>query len=325
MSRRALLTGFFSTSGDMECLRIVGHWLEQAGIPYDIAPYSQRVHEAIHDSLDLQKLDPSVYSHLIVLCGPCSPDLLKEQKLDLSRFRRCTRIGVNLSMIRSVDDWNPFHALLGRDSDQGTRPDLAFLLDSPTTPVVGRCLIHKQREYGDRQRHETARKAIDGLIERRGLAVVDIDTRWCQESNPLKTPSSVISVMKRLDFVLTTRLHGLVFGLKAGIPVMALDPISGGAKVMAQAQSIGWPRAILAEEATHEAMDAAADWCLSNEAKAAVADCQLQIKAKIADTEIEFRSIMESDRIFTENGKSEGQKMGLGETLRSLLTGRKTG
>ncbi len=38
MARRALLTGHFSTIGDIECLEIVRHWLGEMGIRDDVAP-----------------------------------------------------------------------------------------------------------------------------------------------------------------------------------------------------------------------------------------------------------------------------------------------
>ena len=44
--------GFFSTVGDIECLDIVGRWLEDLGIPYDVAPYHKDVRRAIPGALD---------------------------------------------------------------------------------------------------------------------------------------------------------------------------------------------------------------------------------------------------------------------------------
>ena len=47
----------------------------------------------------------------------------------------------------------------------------------------------------------------------------------------LRTAEEVESLIARMDVVLTTRLHGLVLALKHGVPVVAIDPIAGGAKL----------------------------------------------------------------------------------------------
>ncbi len=68
----------------------------------------------------------------------------------------------------------------------------------------------------------------------------------------------------RLDAVVTTRLHGLVFALRAGVPVLAVDPVAGGGKVTAQAAALGWPALITAEQALDTGVvDHWWQWCLS--------------------------------------------------------------
>jgi hypothetical protein len=46
------------------------------------------------------------------------------------------------------------------------------------------------------------------------------------------------------------RLHALVLGLEHGRPVVACDPIDGGAKVTSQAVALDWPLVVPAEELT---------------------------------------------------------------------------
>jgi hypothetical protein len=71
-----------------------------------------------------------------------------------------------------------------------------------------------------------------------------------------------------MDAVVTTRLHGLVLGLKAGVPVLAVDPVAGGGKVTAQGKALGWP-VVAAEDAGDTALlDSRLKWCLSPEAVA---------------------------------------------------------
>jgi polysaccharide pyruvyl transferase WcaK-like protein len=61
--------------------------------------------------------------------------------------------------------------------------------------------------------------------------------------NPVKIENAVQyeNLISRLDAVISTRLHGMVFALKRGVPVVAIDAIAGGAKVTAQAKAVGWP------------------------------------------------------------------------------------
>jgi hypothetical protein len=286
---RAIILGYFSTVGDLECLEVTRRWLGKAEIPCDVAPYSKRIRALIPGAVDPRAVDPGGYTHAIVVCGPCHPRLFVEQELDFSRFAHCTLIGLNLTMVEALESWNPFDVLLERDSNHASRPDLTFLEDTLAVPVVGRCLIDRQPEYGDRQRHDLAASAIAGLIARRGLAVVEIDTR-CVTGVPgeMRTPPQVFSLIQRVDFLLTTRLHGMVYALKAGVPVIAVDPVAGGDKVTAQARAIGWPQVVLAEEASPEWMDGAADWCLSTEAKRAAEEVRSRAPELLAGVEEGF-------------------------------------
>jgi polysaccharide pyruvyl transferase WcaK-like protein len=57
-----------------------------------------------------------------------------------------------------------------------------------------------------------------------------------------------------MDMVVTMRLHGMVLALKNGIPAVAIDPQSGGAKIVRQAKEIGWLNAFSVDSATDEAL-----------------------------------------------------------------------
>lgn len=266
---RALLLGHFSTVGDIESLRWVQDILSAEGIPFDVAPYVDKYVPALAGAIPLGAIEPDRYTHLVVICGPIWPELLAKRKVDLHRFAHCVRIGVNLTMVEPLADWNPFHVLLERDSDRAARPDLTFLCDTGRVPVVGVCTIARQREYGGRQRHGQALEMLQDLVRDRRLATVAVDTRWPASRNDggLGSPEEVISVISRLDVLLTNRLHGLVFALKAGVPVLAVDPVAGGDKVMAQAGVLGWPAVTTVDEGTADQLPALLDWCLSAEAR----------------------------------------------------------
>jgi hypothetical protein len=69
--------------------------------------------------------------------------------------------------------------------------------------------------------------------------------------------------VSRLDAVITTRLHGLVLALHAGLPALAVDPVAGGGKVTAQARAWGWPAIVAAEQAAdRRLLGRHWDWCL---------------------------------------------------------------
>jgi len=266
---RALLTGFFSTVGDVDCLDVVRAHLDRLTFPYDVAPYRAPIRDAIAGAIDLQELDPGRYSHLFVICGPCSPGLLESQGLDLARFAHCVRVGINLTMVEPVAKWNPFDILYERDSERGAFPDLTFLAPATRRGVAGMCVIEKQPEYGSRQRHSEAIRALAALARRNGLASIHVDTRWPASRNTggLGSSDEVASVMARTDVVLTNRLHGMVYALKMGVPVVAIDSVAGGDKVSAQAAAIGWTQCFRVDDLDPEMLDQALAWCMSSEGR----------------------------------------------------------
>ncbi|MEK7349244.1 MAG: polysaccharide pyruvyl transferase family protein [Nitrospirota bacterium] len=296
MARRALLTGHFSTVGDIECLEIVRHWLGGMGISCDVAPFAESVRAKLPGATDLARVDPRSYSHLVMICGPVWKEQLEGLQFDLARFRHCVRIGINLTLIAPIESWNPFDILLERDSNRITRPDLTLLADTKSVPVVvGRCLVRKQSSYAGRERHDQARQLFDDLIQRRDFAAIDLDTRWYRDGNGLRTPAHFLSALQRIDLLFTNRLHGMVYALKAGVPVVAIDAIEGGAKVSAQAEAIGWPQCIPIENATPERLDAAVDWCLSPQAQGVIESCRKGVLNELREVKREFLAAMATE------------------------------
>lgn len=289
MTRRALLTGHFSTVGDIECLEIVRQWLGEIGMPDDVAPFSESVRAKLPEARDLAGVDPDAYSHLVMICGPVWREQLEGLRFDLTRFDHCTRIGLNLTLIEPVRTWNPFDTLIERDSDRSTRPDLTLLAETPPVPVVvGRCMVRRQASYAGKERHEQAGRLFDDVIRRRDFAAIDLDTRWYRDDNGLRTPAHFLSALRRIDLLFTNRLHGMVYALKAGVPVVAIDAIEGGAKVSAQAAAIGWPQCISIENATPERLTEAVDWCLSPQARGVIESCRKRALDEVGEIKREF-------------------------------------
>jgi hypothetical protein len=289
---KTLVAGWFSfeqmgaTAGDLLVRDLVCEWLGRAGCPYDVAlapPFS--------GGFDWRTIDPKRYSQVVFVCGPFGNGWPVADFLH--RFRACRLIGLNLSMIESLEIWNPFHFLLERDSSAGTRPDLAFLAPTKLVPVVGVVLAHAQTEYPGGM-HQVANEALKRLVAARELSAVPIDTRLDINSTGLRTPAEVESLIARMDVVLTTRLHGTVLALKNGVPAIAIDPFAGGAKIRRQAETIGWPLIFTAEKVTDAALQQAFDYCLTEEARAQARACSQQARRVAQATRDEFIRILAS-------------------------------
>ena len=259
---RTLVAGGFSfwkghaTAGDLLAKDVLCRWLDDASLAYDVAlaaPFSGGV--------DLSSVDPGVYSHVVFVCGPFERGEL--EALLLGRFAGARLIGMNLSMAEPVEVWNPFDLLLERDSSRDARPDLVFLARQKVAPVVGVCLVEPHEGAATDEAHA----AIDRLVSSRSAAVVHIDTRLDSTDAPLRGPDEVEALIARMDLVVTTRLHGTVLALKNGVPVIAIDPIPGGAKIRRQAETVGWSTVFLVDALTDEALQEAFDFCLTEEAR----------------------------------------------------------
>ncbi|HRO15073.1 MAG TPA: polysaccharide pyruvyl transferase family protein, partial [Paracoccus sp. (in: a-proteobacteria)] len=242
-ARRALVTGHFSTVGDLEVLDQVEHRLRDLDMPFAVAPYTLDLLGLDPAWVDAASLDPADFTHLIVVCGPYGLDYPVKYPHVFGRFRHCTHVGINLTMVAPLAGCNPFDALLERDSDRTTRPDLSFLQREQRVPVVGLCLVRSQREYGARQLHDQAEERLRALLRRAGVAVVELDTTVPRSANRcgIGSAAEFESICARLDALVTTRLHGTVLALKNGVPVLAVDAIAGRDKVTRQAGVLDWP------------------------------------------------------------------------------------
>jgi hypothetical protein len=197
-------------------------------------------------------------------------------------------VGLNLTMLHQLDEWNPFDLLLERDSSARSHPDMALASKQPLVPVVGLVLIDSQPEYGKRDRHESANAALRRLAASRDVAVVPIDTRLDTNTTGLRTAAQVESLIARTDVVLTTRLHGTVLALKNGIPALAVDPVGGGGKIRRQAEALGWPVVLAADDLDDAALGVALDYCLTAKARAKASTCAERALAVLRGARDEF-------------------------------------
>lgn len=268
---RALAAGHFSfprqgaTAGDLIACDVVCGWLREVGLKYDVA-----LAPPFEGGRDWREVEPSDYSHIIWICGPLGRDTEVFSRLR-RRFPSPAHrwIGINLSMTETVEAWNPFDALLERNSDRRERADLVFGAEGESLPVVALVQVETFAPlFPGRDRQGDARAAIHRLAYARPAAVVEIDTRL-DESNigGLRSPEEVETLIARMDVVLTTRLHGLVLALKNGVPAVAVDPVAGGDKITAQARAVKWPCAFAVDEASDDALESALTFALSEEGR----------------------------------------------------------
>jgi hypothetical protein len=236
------------------------------------------------------QVDPARYSHVLFVCGPvASPKIARL----LKPFDHCRRIAVGVST--TAGDGRCFDDVLPRDGGTATRPDLSLGAPPPAAAaVVGVALGHPQPEYGDRGRHDLADGLVRDLMRQTPAAPLELDTRLdAREALACRTAARFTSLLARVDAVVTTRLHGLVLALRAGVPAVALDPIAGGAKVAAQAAVLGWPAARTVEEADVAGLAELLDWCLTDDARARAAGCAQNGRRGVEQTHEELLELLD--------------------------------
>ena len=275
---KTLVAGWFSfheghaTAGDFVALDLTRRWLDEAGCAYDVASVLER-----YGGIDWRTANPDHYSQVVFVCGPFG----RGEELELAfleRFRGRRLIGLNLSMMEALDVWNPFDLLLERDSSVTTRPDIVFLAPRALVPLAGICLV----EAYDGALTDPAHAAVGRLVASARLAVVNIDTRLDVNAGGLRTGAEIESVIARMDVLITTRLHGLVFALKNGVPALAIDPEPGGGKILRQAQAIGWPLAFSIVRLSDDALREALAYALSAAARSDARACGRRAAAQAA-------------------------------------------
>ncbi|MGW7821147.1 polysaccharide pyruvyl transferase family protein [Streptomyces puniciscabiei] len=271
---RVLLTGWFSfrdgeaTAGGVLAQRQASAALAGAAIRHDTAwsPGFRR------GALSLEAARPEAYDTLLFVCGPVHGPQVAALH---ARFRTCRRLAAGVSVVDPADPAaTGFHEILARDGTAApARHDLAATAPAgPLPPVAGVVLSHGQGEYGARRRHEEVNARLTGWLAGKDCARLPADTRLATDDWRLcATAEQFLALVSRCDVVVTTRLHGLVLALRTGTPVIAVDPVAGGAKVGAQARALGWPALVDAGALHEELLDHWWRWALSGTGRLAAA------------------------------------------------------
>lgn len=281
----ALIAGYFSypdgyaTFGDTQAMHLVADWLKSMNVEYDIACH----HSNNFQGVSLHHVDPSEYDIFIFVCGPwrsANQDVIE-------KFKHSIKIGVNLSIEDEAS--NTFDFLYPRDLPKKFNPDIVFSAPYQEKPLIGVCLVHPQKEYGDRQRHHHVNQVVHEYLEKYDLPYIYLDTLY--RNNPVKIPNtqSFETLLRKVDVVISSRLHGMVFSLKNGTPVVAIDAIAGGAKLTSQAKALSWPYILNGDKLTSEQIDVAVNDCLKEDARDLVVQVRESALDKIKQIELQFK------------------------------------
>lgn len=283
---RVLIIGWSSvlhgeaTAGDLLSAEAVAERLRDDGSEVDLAfspavlrAYGARGGLLLEDADEVLQVDPAKYTHVVWACGPLTGRPVERVH---ERFPDARRLAVGVSVLDPADPAvTGFHAVVPRDAPATVpRRDLAARSAVEGVPVVGVYLTRGQGEYGARRRHHAVADAVTSWLAGLDVARLELDTRVDPRDWRLPaTAEQVLAVVARLDVVVTSRMHGLVLALRAGVPALAVDPVAGGGKVSAQARAWGWPGVLGAEDVLGaggaDALDDRLAWCTSGAGRAA--------------------------------------------------------
>lgn len=281
-----------ATAGDLlsaeavaERLRADGSEVDLAYSPAMLRAYGARGGVLLEDADEVLQLDPAKYTHVVWACGPLTGRPVERVH---ERFPDARRVAVGVSVLDAGDPAvTGFHAVVPRDApDTLPSRDLAARPAVEPVPVVGVYLTRGQGEYGARRRHDAVADALAAWLGGLEVARLELDTRVDPRDWRLpSTAEQVLAVLSRLDVVVTTRMHGLVLALRAGVPALAVDPVAGGGKVSAQARAWAWPGLLTAEQVLTDpaALDEAFGWCASPAGRAAAARARTEAPGTGAD------------------------------------------
>lgn len=293
---RALILGHFSTFGDLICLELVEKRLKKLMIVSDVFPFDNDVRQTLDCIKSNEAVDPARYSYLIVCCGPYDSSMFNRKGIKLSDFSHCKRVVFNTTMVETIASWSPFQYLVERDSDQNIRTESAFLYDKKPNEFITTCFISTQGEHGDSQIHQTVITKVFDYLRENQLLSIPIDTKFPSYNNDANFESvdQFIAVASKSKVLITNRLHGMVFGLLAGVPVIVIDGIKGGGKLTKQCHQIGLP-VIPGEKLSSEELNKAIIWAKSASTKALIQSIVDKSKIEAAYNLDLLESVLVSD------------------------------
>lgn len=241
------------TIGDLMAVNNLSAELHARGHPHAILSHPRFAMEG-HVKCRTLPLVTSEVRTLVFVCGPLlsDPRLLKL----FSMFPAARKLAVGVSVLAGESGINRLvSGFVARDGMSPCFFDLALDDVKPVSvrnrdrPLrVGLCFRGRQREYGSAN---CKAGRAEALLERAATA---ISSRLVRISTELayNSPDHIRAQLEEVDLVLTTRLHGSLLPLALGKPVIAVDQIVGGAKVLPLLTRIEWPYVVPVEKASEE-------------------------------------------------------------------------
>ena len=216
--------------------------------------------------VDWQQVASTDLDAVLFVCGPILSFHPQTNSL-FDRFKHNRMAGVGVSLMPKTDPGfsNPFEIVFAREGGERRYGDLAIIAPLGThrsansSLKVGVSLRGLQHEYGAhrcrweetaRLAHEAAHAAIaeggeivvlENHLTRSGLGADEIERRYAE-----------------CDLVITSRFHGAITALRHGVPYIAIDQISGGAKIISLLSALPWPHAYEIDSIDAETLKGAA-------------------------------------------------------------------
>jgi hypothetical protein len=248
------------------------------GDAHAVENLSERLHAAGFEHCILSKSDweftsaPTVRSvgeladHLdsmILVCGPLAEHPRLRQLIE--RYRSASKIAVGVSVLANHLEFAAcFDEILARDGTPDAAFDLAparfvntsMTIDPARDQPIALCFVGKQAEYGAGRSsvHKEAQDRLMRSAKRTGLPMRAVSTVLSGRRNGER---KIMAGFQGSQMVATTRLHGSLYALLTGRPVVALDQIPGGAKVWDVLGRIGWPLVFRADQSDDRLIDEA--------------------------------------------------------------------
>ena len=257
-SRRRLLVGWF---GSFAGHGTIGDWRSLEAMVSHLVGMGHDVFHATADSVvicgavrvDWRHFAPDACDAVIFVCGP----ILRhhsETNAFFERFATTELVGVGVSLLPEGhhNHYNPFRAVFARQGGTENFGDIAICAAKPAKQVlserskgeivIGLALRGEQHEYGTslcRWREAAAMfSALTDLLARYApVRIVEIENHLVRAG---RAPDEIEAQYVDCDLVLTTRFHGAIAALRQDVPLIALDQISGGAKVLPLLMGLGW-------------------------------------------------------------------------------------
>jgi hypothetical protein len=235
-------------------------------------------------------LSPQDYKNVIFVCGPIGDGPPLNEFLE--RFPHARKFAVNVTLLQTREEWNPFAGVVERDSSTAVNPDITFAAQNLSTPVLGLIYVGSQPEYPT-NRHQHVEQLVADVVRDRDVALVPIDTVLDDNRHGLRSPAQIESVIAKMDAVITTRLHGSVIALRRHVPPVAIDSIPGGSKLLQQMRRIGWPLAFDVSTLDAKQLAEALDYALTAEARKKAAEVAAAATRDVGQVETDFLALFE--------------------------------